>query len=62
MTRLEIKKCFGQPETAVFAVTFPWMQIKHGSMGKSSAEWCVDIVDGENNFCDPRQENKDRQA
>jgi hypothetical protein len=42
-----------QPETVVFAATFPWMQMKLDSLGKPSAGWCVDIVDGENNSCDP---------
>jgi acetyl-CoA synthetase len=58
MTGLEIKEGFGQTETVVFAATFPWMQAKPGSLGKPSAGWYVDIVDGENNSCDPGQEGR----
>ncbi|MCL2484730.1 MAG: AMP-binding protein [Endomicrobia bacterium] len=56
MTGLEIKEGFGQTETVVFAATFPWMTPKPGSMGKPSAGWDVDIVDDENNSCEPGQE------
>lgn len=53
MTGLEIKEGFGQTETVVFVATFPWMKPKPGSMGKPSAGWDVDIVDDENNPCEP---------
>ncbi|MDR1196511.1 MAG: AMP-binding protein [Endomicrobium sp.] len=56
MTGLEIKEGFGQTETVVFAATFPWMTPKPGSMGKPAAGWDVDIVDDENNVCEPGQE------
>ncbi|MDR2427172.1 MAG: AMP-binding protein [Endomicrobium sp.] len=56
MTGLEIKEGFGQTETVVFAATFPWMAPKPGSMGKPVAGWDVDIVDDDNNICEPGQE------
>jgi acetyl-CoA synthetase len=55
-TGLEIKEGFGQTETVVFAANFPWIKSKPGSVGKPSAGWDVDIVDGQNNSCQPRQE------
>ncbi|MCA6085284.1 AMP-binding protein [Candidatus Endomicrobiellum agilis] len=58
MTGLEIKEGFGQTETVVFAATFPWMEVKPGSVGKPSAGWRINIVDGENNSCDTGQEGR----
>ena len=56
MTGLEIKEGFGQTETVVFAATFPWIEAKPGSMGKPAAGWNVDVVDDDNNSCEPGQE------
>jgi len=56
MAGLEIKEGFGQTESVVFAATFPWMTPKPGSMGKPAAGWDVDIVDDDNNPCEPGQE------
>lgn len=56
MTGLEIKEGFGQTETVVFAASFPWIKPKPGSMGKPSAGWEVDIIDEDNNTCEPGQE------
>ncbi|MDR0800412.1 MAG: AMP-binding protein [Endomicrobium sp.] len=58
MTGLEIKEGFGQTETVVFAATFPWMKVKPGSVGKPSAGWRINIVDGENNPCETGQEGR----
>ncbi|MDR2192448.1 MAG: AMP-binding protein [Endomicrobium sp.] len=57
-TGLEIKEGFGQTETVLFAATFPWMKPKAGSMGKPAAGWDVDIIDGENNPCEPGEEGR----
>ncbi|MDR1941837.1 MAG: AMP-binding protein, partial [Endomicrobium sp.] len=58
MTGLELKEGFGQTETVVFAANFPWITPKPGSMGKPSAGWNIDIVDDDNNSCEPGQEGR----
>ncbi|MDR3274484.1 MAG: AMP-binding protein [Endomicrobium sp.] len=55
---IEIKEGFGQTETVAFAATFPWIRVKPGAVGKSSAGWDIDIVDAENNSCGYGQEGR----
>ncbi|MDR3330877.1 MAG: AMP-binding protein [Endomicrobium sp.] len=56
MTGLEIKEGFGQTENIAIVATFPWMNVKPGSIGKPSAGWDIDIIDGENNSCEAGRE------
>ncbi|MDR3111678.1 MAG: AMP-binding protein [Elusimicrobiota bacterium] len=58
ITGLEIMEGFGQTETVALAAVFPWLKVKHGSMGKPSAGWNVDVVDESNNPCKPGQEGR----
>ena len=50
-TGLVIREGFGQTETTLIVGTFPWMQVKPGSMGKPSPLWDVDIVDIDGKSC-----------
>ncbi|MDR0956822.1 MAG: AMP-binding protein [Endomicrobium sp.] len=58
MTGIDIKEGFGQTETIVIAATFPWMKVRPGSIGKPSAGWDLDIIDKENNSCEPGKEGR----
>ena len=50
-TGIELRECFGQTELVPTLVTFPWMKVVQGSMGKPAPLFDVDIVDGEGNSC-----------
>ena len=50
-TGIELHECFGQTELVPTLVTFPWMKVQQGSMGKPAPLFDVDIVDGEGNSC-----------
>jgi acetyl-CoA synthetase len=58
MTGLEIKEGFGQTESVAFIATFPWLKVRPGSVGKPSPGWNIDIVDNQNNSCQPGQEGR----
>jgi acetyl-CoA synthetase len=57
-TGLEIREGFGQTETVALAAMFPWVEVRPGSIGKPSAGWDVDIIDSENNPCNPGEEGR----
>jgi acetyl-CoA synthetase len=57
-TKLEIREGFGQTETVALAAMFPWIEVRPGSIGKPSAGWDIDIIDGENKPCKPGQEGR----
>ena len=50
-TGIELRECFGQTELVPTLVTFPWMEVKQGSMGKPAPLFDVDVVDAEGNSC-----------
>ncbi|MDR3356499.1 MAG: AMP-binding protein [Spirochaetaceae bacterium] len=45
MTGLVIREGFGQTETTLIVGTFPWMEVKPGSMGRPAPGYDVDVVD-----------------
>ncbi|MDR0662834.1 MAG: AMP-binding protein [Spirochaetaceae bacterium] len=51
MTGLSIREGFGQTETTLIVGTFPWMEVKSGSMGRPAPGYDVDIVDGGGRSC-----------
>jgi acetyl-CoA synthetase len=51
MTGLTIREGFGQTETTLTIGTFPWMDVKAGSMGRPAPGYDVDIVDSEGCSC-----------
>ncbi len=52
-TGLELHEAFGQTELLVTLATFPWMEVKPGSMGKPAPVFDVDLIDGNGNPCPP---------
>jgi acetyl-CoA synthetase len=57
-TGLEIKEGFGQTETVLSIGTFPWMDIKLGSMGKPSPLFNIDLLNKEEESCDIGEEGE----
>jgi acetyl-CoA synthetase len=52
MTGLEIREGFGQTETTLVLATFPWVDIRPGSMGVPSPLYKVALLDEEGNECE----------
>ena len=52
-TGLEMREAFGQTELLVTLATFPWMEVKPGSMGKPAPVFDVDLIDSEGKPCPP---------
>ncbi len=50
---IKMRECYGQTEAVSLVCTFPWMEIKPGSMGKPSPCYDIDIVDDEYKSCYP---------
>ena len=52
-TGIELREAYGQTELVVTLATFPFMKVCPGSMGKPSPLFNVDIVDDDNQSCEP---------
>jgi acetyl-CoA synthetase len=51
ITGLKIREGFGQTETTLIIGSFPWMELRPGSMGRPAPGYDVDLINGEGNSC-----------
>jgi len=51
-TGLKLHEGFGQSETSVLLATFPWVEVRPGSMGKPSPLYGITLVDENGNPCE----------
>jgi acetyl-CoA synthetase len=51
MTGLKIREGFGQTETTLIVGSFPWMELKPGSMGRPAPGYSVDVINADGNSC-----------
>ena len=52
-TGIRMRECYGQTEVVALVCSFPWMEIRPGSMGKPSPCYHVDIMDDHMQSCYP---------
>lgn len=57
-TGIKLREGYGQTELTVTMGTFPWMEIKPGSMGKPAPGYDIELHDQEGNICEPGEEGE----
>ncbi|QTL97938.1 AMP-binding protein [Iocasia frigidifontis] len=57
-TGLELREGYGQTELTVTLGTFPWMDVKPGSMGKPAPGYNIELHDREGNVCGVGEEGE----
>jgi acetyl-CoA synthetase len=57
-TGIKLMEGYGQTECTVAVATYPWMKPKPGSMGMPTPGYDIEIVDEENNPCEPGNEGE----
>ena len=58
LTGIKLMEGFGQTETTLQLANFPWMAPRPGSMGKPSPQFDVDLINQNNQSCDPGEEGE----
>ncbi|MBQ1983239.1 MAG: AMP-binding protein [Spirochaetaceae bacterium] len=51
-TGLTLREGYGQTELTLTAGTFPWVEVKFGSMGKASPNYDLDVIRPDGSSCD----------
>ncbi len=57
-TGLKLTEGFGQTEATVMVATFPWVEVRPGSMGKPAAGYEIDIINEFGASCDVGEEGE----